>query len=198
ATGTADDEGNYTVNIPNNVDLTGGEDVSVTSTDEAGNESTPVSITVTDTTAPQTPKVNDITSDDTTITGTTEPHSTVKVTFPDGSTATGTADDEGNYTVNIPNNVDLTGGEDVSVTSTDEAGNESTPVIMIVKDIDSDADADADSGADSAQKHSENDSLPETGGQSISNNPTLFGTILAGLGSLILLGKRRKKDSENK
>ncbi|MBX5320346.1 YSIRK signal domain/LPXTG anchor domain surface protein, partial [Staphylococcus caprae] len=46
-------------------------------------------VVVKDTTAPQTPKVNDITSDDTTITGTTEPHSTVKVTFPDGSTATG-------------------------------------------------------------------------------------------------------------
>ncbi|WP_436856005.1 Ig-like domain-containing protein, partial [Staphylococcus caeli] len=79
--------------------------------------------TVTDTTAPEAPTVNDVTSDDTTISGTAEPGSTVTVTFPDGTTATGTADDEGNYTIDIPTNVDLKGGETLNVTSTDKDGN---------------------------------------------------------------------------
>ncbi|OLF29100.1 Ig-like domain-containing protein, partial [Staphylococcus sp. 47.1] len=39
ATGTADSEGNYTVEIPSNVDLEGGEDIKVTSKDKVGNTS---------------------------------------------------------------------------------------------------------------------------------------------------------------
>ncbi|WP_436966356.1 Ig-like domain-containing protein, partial [Staphylococcus shinii] len=39
ATGTADDQGNYTVEIPSNVDLDGGEELVVTSKDKDGNTS---------------------------------------------------------------------------------------------------------------------------------------------------------------
>ncbi|PKI11389.1 hypothetical protein CW743_14045, partial [Staphylococcus shinii] len=102
ATGTADDQGNYTVEIPSNVDLNGGEELVVTSKDKAGNTSEEATTTVTDTTAPEAPTVNEVTSEDTTVSGTAEPGSTVTVTFPDGITATGTADDQGNYTVEIP------------------------------------------------------------------------------------------------
>ncbi|WP_248499098.1 Ig-like domain-containing protein, partial [Staphylococcus haemolyticus] len=109
ATGTADDQGNYTIDIPSNVDLNGGGELQVTATDKDGNTSEPSSANVTDTTAPDAPTVNDVTSDDTQVTGQAEPGSTVTVTFPDGTTATGTADDQGNYTIDIPSNVDLNG-----------------------------------------------------------------------------------------
>ncbi|WP_369426885.1 LPXTG cell wall anchor domain-containing protein, partial [Staphylococcus pasteuri] len=38
--------------------------------------------------------------------------------------------------------------------------------------------------------------LPETGEESNSNNATLFGSLFAGLGSLFLLGRRRKKEDK--
>ncbi|MDU0577950.1 Ig-like domain-containing protein, partial [Staphylococcus epidermidis] len=67
--------------------------------------------TVTDTTAPDAPTVNDVTSDATQVTGQAEPGSTVTVTFPDGTTATGKVDEDGNYTIEIPSNLNLVGGE---------------------------------------------------------------------------------------
>ncbi|MDK6812316.1 Ig-like domain-containing protein, partial [Lactobacillus jensenii] len=88
--GTTDEDGNYTITIPTNEDLKGGEALPVTSTDKAGNTSAPATTTVTDTTAPTAPSVNPVTSDDTQITGKAEPGSTVTVTFPDGTTASGT------------------------------------------------------------------------------------------------------------
>ncbi|MRF38475.1 hypothetical protein GIJ44_27880, partial [Staphylococcus sp. KY49P] len=83
---------------------------------------------------PEAPTVNEVTSEDTTISGTAEPGSTVTVTFPDGTTATGTADDEGNYTVEIPSNVDLKGDEEIVVTSTDKEGNVSEEATTTVTD----------------------------------------------------------------
>ncbi|WP_259341803.1 Ig-like domain-containing protein, partial [Staphylococcus simulans] len=134
ATGTADDQGNYTVEIPTNVDLDGGEELVVTSKDKDGNTSEEATTTVVDTTAPEAPTVEEVTSEDTQVKGTAEPGSTVTVTFPDGTTATGTADDEGNYTVEIPSNVDLNGGEDIVVTSKDKAGNPSEEATTTVTD----------------------------------------------------------------
>ncbi|WP_457819637.1 Ig-like domain-containing protein, partial [Staphylococcus aureus] len=134
ATGTADDQGNYTIDIPSNVDLNGGEELQVTATDKDGNTSEPSSANVTDTTAPDAPTVNDVTSDATQVTGQAEPGSTVTVTFPDGTTATGTADDQGNYTIDIPSNVDLNGGEELQVTATDKDGNTSEPSSANVTD----------------------------------------------------------------
>jgi len=133
-TDTADEEGNYTIEIPTNVDLNGGEDIIVTAKDKAGNPSDSVTTTVTDTTAPEAPTVNEVTSEDTTVSGTSEPGSTVTVMFPDGTTATGTADEEGNYTIEIPNNVDLNGGEDIIVTAKDKAGNPSESATTTVTD----------------------------------------------------------------
>ncbi|MEB6046493.1 Ig-like domain-containing protein, partial [Staphylococcus pseudoxylosus] len=102
ATGTADDQGNYTIEIPSNVKLDGGEELVVTTQDKDGNTSAEATTTVADTTAPEAPTVNDVTSEDTSVSGTAEPGSEVTVTFPDGTTATGTADDQGNYTIEIP------------------------------------------------------------------------------------------------
>ncbi|SUM53978.1 Ig-like domain-containing protein [Staphylococcus nepalensis] len=134
ATGTADDEGNYTIEIPSNVDLNGGEDIIVTAKDKAGNPSDSVTTTVTDTTAPEAPTVNEVTSEDTTVSGTSEPGSTVTVMFPDGTTATGTADEEGNYTIEIPTDINLGGGENITITAKDKAGNPSESATTTVTD----------------------------------------------------------------
>ncbi|WP_440870367.1 Ig-like domain-containing protein, partial [Staphylococcus shinii] len=134
ATGTADDQGNYTVEIPSNVNLDGGEELVVTSKDKNGNTSEEATTTVTDTTAPEAPTVNEVTSEDTTVSGTAEPGSTVTVTFPDGTTATGTADDQGNYTVEIPSNVNLDGDETIKVVAEDKNGNTSEEATTTVTD----------------------------------------------------------------
>ncbi|WP_348634593.1 Ig-like domain-containing protein, partial [Staphylococcus sp. GDY8P53P] len=50
ATGTADSEGNYTIEIPTNIDLKGGENIVVTAADKDGNKSEEATTTVKDTT----------------------------------------------------------------------------------------------------------------------------------------------------
>ncbi|WP_316960130.1 Ig-like domain-containing protein [Staphylococcus pasteuri] len=134
ATGITDENGNYVINIPSREDLKGGETLPVTATDKDGNKSDPATTTVTDTTAPDAPTVNPVTSDDTTITGKAEPGSTVTVTFPDGNTASATTDGDGNYTINIPTNEDLKGGETLPVTATDKTGNTSGEATTTVTD----------------------------------------------------------------
>ncbi|EHJ08115.1 biofilm-associated surface protein, partial [Staphylococcus simiae CCM 7213 = CCUG 51256] len=118
-------DGSYRVAVPTNIDLKGGENLTVTATDKAGNTSTSANTTVVDVTPPAEPTINTVTSQDTTITGKAEPNSTVTITFPDGTTATGTTDQNGNYTVNIPNTIDLKGDEELSAVATDAAGNKS-------------------------------------------------------------------------
>ncbi|MDM8327811.1 Ig-like domain-containing protein, partial [Staphylococcus felis] len=134
ATGMVNEEGRYEVNIPGTVDLKGGEVLTVTSTDKAGNTSEATSITVEDQTAPEAPTVDPVTSETEAITGTGEAGSKVTVTFPNGTTTTGTVNGEGRYEVKIPDTVDLKGGETIKVTSTDEAGNTSEATSTIVED----------------------------------------------------------------
>ncbi|MBI5974486.1 Ig-like domain-containing protein, partial [Staphylococcus canis] len=134
ATGTVGANGSYEVAIPSGVDLNGGEGLQVTTTDVAGNASPSTSTTVVDTTAPEAPTVNEVTSDATSVTGTGEPGSTVTITFPDGTTATGTVGTNGSYEVAIPSGVDLNGGEGLQVTTTDVAGNASPSTSTTVVD----------------------------------------------------------------
>ncbi|HHD1555845.1 TPA: Ig-like domain-containing protein [Staphylococcus aureus] len=134
ATGTTDDEGNYTIDIPTGVKLEGGEEITATATDNTGNVSDKGATNVTDTTAPDAPVVNGVSSDDTQVTGQAEPGSTVTVTFPDGTTATGTANDQGNFTIDIPTGVELEGGEEILATATDDNGNTSKTTITTVTD----------------------------------------------------------------
>ncbi|MGJ5711569.1 Ig-like domain-containing protein, partial [Staphylococcus equorum] len=65
ATGTADNQGNYAIDIPTNVDLVGKEELVVTSTDDSGNVSPETKVTVTDVTAPDAPTVSEVTSEST-------------------------------------------------------------------------------------------------------------------------------------
>ena len=119
----ANDQGEYTITIPEKIDLKGDEELLISAMDGNGNISDSLTTTVKDTTAPEAPTVNEVTSDDTTIGGTAEPGSTVTITFPDGKTVTGTADDQGDYTIEIPSDVDLEGGEPIKVVATDKDGN---------------------------------------------------------------------------
>ncbi|PTF04520.1 YSIRK signal domain/LPXTG anchor domain surface protein, partial [Staphylococcus equorum] len=81
ATGTADNQGNYVIDIPKNIDLVGNEELVVTSTDSSGNVSPETKVTVTDVTAPVAPTVNEVTSEGTQVTGTGEVGSTITVKF---------------------------------------------------------------------------------------------------------------------
>src|SRR5699024_6870090 len=134
ATGRADQDGNYSIEIPSDINLDGGEALQVVATDKNDNISAPTMTTVADTTAPEAPTLDEVTSDDTTVSGTSEPGSTVTVMFPDGTTATGTADEEGNYTIEIPTDINLGGGENIIVTAKDKADNPSDSVTTTVTD----------------------------------------------------------------
>ncbi|PTK90710.1 hypothetical protein BUZ03_07605 [Staphylococcus gallinarum] len=132
--GVADDQGNYTIDLPTNKKFNGGESIKVTSTDASGNKSDEKVIDVKDTTPPVAPTVSEVTSESTQVTGTGEPGSTVKVELPDGTELTGVADDQGNYTIDLPTNKKFNGGESIKVTSTDASGNKSDEKVIDVKD----------------------------------------------------------------
>ncbi|WP_420315855.1 Ig-like domain-containing protein [Ekhidna sp.] len=110
-------------------------DISITSTDAAGNSTSDASTNelIIDTTSPATPTINDESSDDTTpvISGTAEPGSTVTVVI-NGVTFETTTDASGNWSVNTETDTPTAGGPfnplsegtyDISVTTTDAAGN---------------------------------------------------------------------------
>ncbi|MCD8844663.1 Ig-like domain-containing protein [Staphylococcus gallinarum] len=130
----ADDQGNYTIDLPANKKFNGGESIKVTSTDASGNKSGETVIDVKDTTPPVAPTVSEVTSESTQVTGTGEPGSTVKVELPDGTELSAVADDQGNYTIDLPSNKKFNGGESIKVTSTDASGNKSDEKVIDVKD----------------------------------------------------------------
>lgn len=133
---TADSQGNFQVNIPDGVELDGGERFTAIATDKAGNKSTRGAITVTDVTAPDAPSVNTVTSKDKQVSGSAEPNSTVTITFPGNVTATTTTDSNGHYSVTIPDGVDLHGGETLQASANDAAGNKSGTTSTVVSDMD--------------------------------------------------------------
>ncbi|PNZ56840.1 YSIRK signal domain/LPXTG anchor domain surface protein, partial [Staphylococcus condimenti] len=124
-TGTVDNDGNWTVPVPEGKTLNNGDEVTANETDKAGNTSTDTTATVTDTQAPDAPVINPVNTGDNTVTGTGEPGGTVTVTFPDGSTATSTVGDDGTWTADIPEGTTLKEGDVVTATETDGAGNTS-------------------------------------------------------------------------
>ncbi|RIL37185.1 hypothetical protein BUZ01_15640, partial [Staphylococcus gallinarum] len=75
-----------------------------------------------------------VSSEDTQISGESEPGSIIKVELPDGTELTGVADDQGNYGIDIPANQKFRGGEQLKVTSTDPSGNKSDEKVIDVKD----------------------------------------------------------------
>ncbi|WP_035371821.1 BapA/Bap/LapF family prefix-like domain-containing protein, partial [Acinetobacter guillouiae] len=84
-----------------------------------------------DTTPPAAPIVDPINGKDP-ITGTAEPGSTVTVTYPDGTKTTVIAGPDGTWTVPNPG---LKDGDEVKVITTDPAGNNSLPTVVVVDAI---------------------------------------------------------------
>ncbi|MDR0283554.1 MAG: Ig-like domain-containing protein, partial [Propionibacteriaceae bacterium] len=102
----------------------GTDKLTVTQTDQAGNESAPtMARPVVDTVPPAQPVVTE--ADAVVVSGTAEPGATVLVTWPDGTTVTADVDDAGNWSVPTPGTM-MSG--DVQVVAVDAAGNPSQPV----------------------------------------------------------------------
>ncbi|SUM35306.1 putative biofilm-associated protein [Staphylococcus gallinarum] len=94
----------------------------------------PTRLTVVDNTPPSIPTVNDLTSEDTMITGTGEVGSTVSVKLPDGTVLKKLVDNKGQYTIELPNKVKFKGGESLQVIATDKADNQTAALEIIVED----------------------------------------------------------------
>ncbi|EJR89792.1 hypothetical protein IKE_05966 [Bacillus cereus VD196] len=126
--GKVDDQGNYKVDIPKQPV---GKEVIVTLTDATGNTSQPTKQIVEDKTAPDAPKVDPVTDQNTKVTGIGEKGSIVKVVVDGKEIGSGKVDNQGNYTVDIPKQP---GGAELIVTLIDAAGNESQPTKQNVED----------------------------------------------------------------
>ncbi|WP_142746501.1 Ig-like domain-containing protein [Staphylococcus felis] len=100
-TGKVDEKGNWSVSVPPTEVLEEGEVITVVNKDNNGNTSEPGTGTVTDTIAPDAPKVNNPQPGDKEVTGTGEPGTTDVVTFPNGETGTGKVDEKGNWSVSV-------------------------------------------------------------------------------------------------
>ncbi|MDR1266302.1 MAG: Ig-like domain-containing protein [Propionibacteriaceae bacterium] len=113
---------------PSNALSDGSHDLSVTETDQAGNVSQPTEVPgiVIDQQGPKTPTVD--TSDDTSVSGQTDPGANVVVSDEQGETlCSTTADQNGDYSCDPVR--PLQPGDQITVTATDEAGNSSSVTV---------------------------------------------------------------------
>ena len=122
-TATAGDNGKFDVTI--NPPKTNGEELTVEAKDEAGNPSQPNTVKADDNTPPAKPENLDMSDDGTRVTGTAEPGSTVTVKDEkDNVIGTGKANEEdGKFDITLDE--PKTALEELSVTATDNANNES-------------------------------------------------------------------------
>ncbi|UXR76085.1 Ig-like domain-containing protein [Staphylococcus sp. IVB6233] len=120
-----DENGNWSVDVPKDVELKEGDKVTVVAKDGNGNTSTPTEATVTDTVAPDAPTVDPVKAGDKEVTGKGEPGTTITVKFPDGKEGTATVDENGNWTVKVPDGTEIKPGDELEVSATDKAGNKS-------------------------------------------------------------------------
>ncbi|KGQ62668.1 Ig-like domain-containing protein [Gallibacterium anatis] len=122
-TATAGDDGKFDVAI--NPPKTNGEDLTVTATDKAGNTSPSNTVKADDSTPPAKPENLGVSDDGTRVTGTAEPGSTVTVKDEkDNVIGTGKANEEdGKFDITLDE--PKTALEELSVTATDNANNES-------------------------------------------------------------------------
>ncbi|WP_409308227.1 BapA/Bap/LapF family large adhesin, partial [Pectobacterium sp. B1J-3] len=133
-TATATDNGTWSISLPDGLEA--GTQLDVTATDAAGNTSPSYTVTVPDTSIPDTtpPEAPEavVSADGLTVSGNAEPGSTVSVTLPNGTVLVTTPDEYGVYSVTLP--TALLNGETVTVTATDAAGNTSEVTSAIAPD----------------------------------------------------------------
>ncbi|MCT3020795.1 hypothetical protein EFN43_06835, partial [Pediococcus pentosaceus] len=124
-TAVVDDNGTWTVDVPDGVNLAAGDTISVVQNDNYGDQSEPVSTTVLPGEVAK-PTIDTTIEGANTITGTGEAGDTVTVMTEDG-TEIGSAvvDSEGNWTVNVPDDIELIAGDTIYAAQTDQNGNRS-------------------------------------------------------------------------
>ncbi|MBF7140379.1 hypothetical protein ITQ84_08435 [Pediococcus pentosaceus] len=132
-TAVVDDNGTWTVDVPDGVNLEAGDTISVVQNDNYGDQSEPVSTTVLPGEV-ATPTINSPKAGAKTITGTGVPGDTATVTTEDG-TEIGSAvvDSAGNWTVNVPDDMPLITGDEIAAYQTDSSGNQSEYVFTTVR-----------------------------------------------------------------
>jgi hypothetical protein len=128
ATATVDENGRWTVDVPDGLTLKEGDTVQVIQTESGKDPSDPVNITVTGKEESAIPSVNPIREDDETVSGAGTPGAEIEVTFPDGTKAAATVDENGRWTVDVPNHVDLEDNDVIKVTQTESGKDPSDPV----------------------------------------------------------------------
>ncbi|WP_145115520.1 Ig-like domain-containing protein [Staphylococcus argensis] len=134
-TGEVDENGNFTVKVPDGTTLKPGDEITVVEKDKHGHASTPTKVTVGDTAnEAHQPQVDPIHGGDTSVSGKGTPGNTVEVTLPDGSKVTGEVDKDGNFTVKLPDGKELKPGDKVTVVEKDKDGHSSTPTEVTVGD----------------------------------------------------------------
>ncbi|PEC46374.1 immunoglobulin-like domain-containing protein [Bacillus sp. AFS096315] len=121
-------DGTYSLPIKN---IKAGTTLTITSTDEAGNESDNVEIIVKDVTEPNAPTVNEVTDKSVNVTGSAENKSTVIVTSNNIKLGTSIANSNGTFSVLIPLQK---AGNKLTITAIDAAGNVSKGTDVIVRD----------------------------------------------------------------
>ncbi|EUJ30284.1 hypothetical protein MFLO_10693 [Listeria floridensis FSL S10-1187] len=130
--GKADQNGNFKIQLNQKYPIT--SEGTVIATGTSGIASDAEKIKFEDTTPPNAPAINSVLPTDTTLSGTAEPNSTVRVVFtrPDGSTAVfqKPADKDGNFKINMLGT--FPEGTTISATAEDAAGNISSAANAIV------------------------------------------------------------------
>ncbi|MBU8914765.1 chitobiase/beta-hexosaminidase C-terminal domain-containing protein [Bacillus sp. FJAT-29953] len=128
-TAQVESDGSFTVDIPLQL---AGTKISLTATDETGNTSDEMTVTVKDVTAPTKPEVNLVTDEDGQITGMAEAGTTITVKSNDLVIRTDKVELDGTFKVDIPLQP---AGTAITVIATDVAGNSSEDAIVIVKNF---------------------------------------------------------------
>ncbi|WP_285769013.1 Ig-like domain-containing protein [Peribacillus sp. SI8-4] len=123
-----DSKGNFSVKISKQK---AGSKLSVTATDLAKRESKAATVTVLDKTAPDAPKVNEVSDITTKVTGKAEAGSTIIVKHSNKNIGTATADKKGNYSAKISKQK---AGSVLYVSAKDKAGNTGKATKATVKD----------------------------------------------------------------
>ena len=117
--GQANNDGKFELTL--DPPQTNGQLLDVTASDGNDNTSVPAQVDAPDSTPPAAPGDLAVSPDGTTVTGTTEPGSTVTVKDGDTTIGTGKADDSGNFSVTIT--PPQRNGESLDVSATDPTGN---------------------------------------------------------------------------
>ena len=135
---TADEDGNWTADVPSGVDLEAGDEITAKAKEEGKNVSDEATTIVKDAPVAEksaTPTIDDVTAGNDKITGTAVPGANVTVTFPGNKTVEVTADEDGKWTADVPNGVNLEAGDEITAKAKEEGKEVSDPATATVAAI---------------------------------------------------------------